>query len=261
MGPIFECHLRVHTCDTDSSGRLKVSSVFNHIQNVAAIHAERLGAGIEEMLRQGMFWVLSWARSEFARFPMFGDEFSARLGPNAGTSFSQSGIFSSWTRRAIFFAGLTTAWLLVDMVTKKAKSATCLSDGIPYREGEHALCCYPERMDSQPDCTTLFTRRIRYSDLDVNRHVNNARYTEFLMDCYGEKHHRKQQISSVTISLSPRPDMAMSSIFAWLMLRTTAPVTLSKFVRSQPTNLSSRLCSSGNLRRKEGETNDGRDLR
>ncbi len=41
--------------DTDSAGRLKVSSVFNHIQNVAAVHAQALGVGIEEILKQGMF--------------------------------------------------------------------------------------------------------------------------------------------------------------------------------------------------------------
>jgi hypothetical protein len=72
--PIFECPLRVHACDTDGAGRLKASSVFNHIQNVAAVHAESLGAGIEQILKQGKFWVLSWAKVEFAHFPMFGDE-------------------------------------------------------------------------------------------------------------------------------------------------------------------------------------------
>ncbi len=30
--------------------------------------------------------------------------------------------------------------------------------------------------------------------------MNNARYIEFLLDCYGEEHHRKQQISSLTVS-------------------------------------------------------------
>ena len=69
MQPIFECSLRVHAGDTDSAGKLRVSSVFNHIQNVAAIHAEGLGVGSEEMLKQRMFGVLSWARSEVAGFP------------------------------------------------------------------------------------------------------------------------------------------------------------------------------------------------
>jgi medium-chain acyl-[acyl-carrier-protein] hydrolase len=81
MQPIFDCHLRVNACDTDSTGKLKVSSVFNHIQNVAAVHAEGLGVGLREMLRQGIFWVLSWARLEFAFFPRFGDEFSAKTWP------------------------------------------------------------------------------------------------------------------------------------------------------------------------------------
>ena len=47
---------------------------------------------------------------------------------------------------------------------------------------------------------SVFTRQIRYSDLDVNRHVNNARFTEFLMDCYPAEHHRNHRISSLTVA-------------------------------------------------------------
>ena len=200
MLPIFECPLRVQAGDADGSGRLKASSVFNHIQNLAAIHAESLGAGIEQILKLGMFWVLSWARLEFARFPMFGDELSAKTWPKCRYKLFSIRDFLFLDKNGDVFCRATTAWLLVDLKTKRAKSAMCLPSGIPYQEGEHALCCYPERLDSPPDCTTLFTRLIRYSDLDVNRHVNNARYTEYLMDCYGEEHHRKQQIRSLTIA-------------------------------------------------------------
>jgi medium-chain acyl-[acyl-carrier-protein] hydrolase len=198
--PIFECSLRVHAGDTDSAGKLKVSSVFNHIQNAAAIHAGGLGAGIEQILKQGMFWVLSWARLEFASFPTFADEFSLKTWPKCRHKLFSIRDFLFSDKSGEVFCRATTAWLLVDVKTKKAKSPGCLADSIPYQEGEHALRCYPERLSSRDDCTTVFTRRIRYSDLDVNRHVNNARYTEYLMDCYGLEHHRRHRISSLTVS-------------------------------------------------------------
>jgi AbrB family looped-hinge helix DNA binding protein len=90
--------------------------------------------------------------------------------------------------------------LLVDLQTKKAKSPTCLGDSIPYQEHEHALRCYPERFPPQHHCRTLLTKKIRVSDLDVNRHVNNARHIEYLMDCFDLKHRRSHDLRSLTVA-------------------------------------------------------------
>lgn len=200
MQPIFECSLRVDAHDADSAGRLKVSSVFNHIQNAAAIHAERLGAGITEVLGQGLFWVLSWAKLEFTSLPRFGDDFSVKTWPKCRHKrfFIRDFLFSH--NNGAIFCRATTAWLLVDMKTKKAVSAQRLGEGIPHQEEEHALSCYPERLRAERDGRALFTRQIRYSDLDLNRHVNNARFTEFLMDCYPAAHHRHHRLKAMTVA-------------------------------------------------------------
>jgi medium-chain acyl-[acyl-carrier-protein] hydrolase len=198
--PIFECHLRVDACDIDSTGKLKVSSVFNHIQNLAAVHAQGLGAGIGEMLTLGMFWVLSWVKLEFAFFPMFGEEFSAKTWPKCRHRLFSIRDFLFCGKNGDVFCRGTTAWLMVDLKTKKAKNPMSLQLNIPYQENESALCCYPERFPPEHAGTTVYTRKIRYSDLDLNRHVNNARYIELLMDCFDVEHHQKHQIRSFTVS-------------------------------------------------------------
>ena len=200
MQPIFECHLRVNACDTDSNGKLRVSSVFNHIQNLAAVHAEGLGVGLGEMLRLGMFWVLSWVKLEFVSFPMFGEEFSAKTWPKCRHKLFSIRDFLFCGENGDVLCKGTTAWLLVDLKTKKAKSPMCLQGSIPYQESKNALRYYPERFPSEHHCKTVFTRRIRYSDLDINRHVNNARYIEYLMDCFELEHHKKHQLRSLTVS-------------------------------------------------------------
>jgi medium-chain acyl-[acyl-carrier-protein] hydrolase len=198
--PIFECHIRVNVGDTNSTGKLKVSSIFNHIQNLAAVHTEVLGAGPGEMLRLGMFWVLSWVKLQFAFFPTFGEEFSAETWPKC-----QHGILS--IRDFLFrcesgepFCKGTTAWLLVDLHTKRARSPTCIRESIPYQENENALCCYPERFPARHDGRTVLMKEIRYSDLDLNRHVTNARHIEYLMDCFHLEHHRGHDVRSLTVS-------------------------------------------------------------
>lgn len=218
MQPIFECSLRVAAHDADSTGRLRVSSVFNHLQNVAAMHAGKLGVGIVEVLDQGLFWVLSWVKLEFAFLPRFGDEFTVRSWPKCRHKlfFIRDFLFAG--SNAEVFCRATTAWLLVDVKTKKAVSSQRLRERIPQLEAEHALQCYPERFAIEDAGRSIFTRQVRYSDLDVNRHVNNARFVEFIMDCYPLEHHQRHRLRSLTVAFiaearhSEELDLRLSAI-------------------------------------------------
>ncbi len=200
MEPLYESHLRVNACDTDSTGRLRVSSMFNYIQNMASVHAEGLGVGIQKMLNLNMFWVLSWVKLEFICMPRFGDELSAKTWPKCRHRLFSIRDFLFYDKNGALFSKGTTAWLLVDLKTKKAKNPECLEARIPCLESMGALHCYPERFHSEHPGQPVFTRRIRYSDLDINRHVNNARYVEFLMDCYDVEHHRRHRVGSLAVS-------------------------------------------------------------
>jgi medium-chain acyl-[acyl-carrier-protein] hydrolase len=198
--PIFECHLKVNVCDTDITGKLRVNSVFNYIQKLASAHAEGLGVGFGEMVSLSMFWVLSWVKLEFIFFPVFGDEFSAKTWPKCRHKLFSIRDFLFCDKGGDVFCKGTTAWLLVDLKTKKAKNPVCLEDRILYQQSMDALNCYPKRFHSERHGETVFTRRIRYSDLDINQHVNNARYIEYLMDCFEVDHHKRHKIRSLTVS-------------------------------------------------------------
>ena len=200
MEAIFECSLKVRAHDTDSTGKWKVSSAFDCMQDMAAAHAEGLGVGLGDVLRRGMFWVLSWARLEFTSFPLFGQDFRAKTWPKCEQKLFSIRDFLFLDGQGNDICRATTAWLLVDIKTKKAVSARGLRSGIPYQEGTTALDCLPEKFCSREDAKAVYTRPIRYSDLDINRHVNNARYIEFFTDCYGVDHHRKNQVKSLTVS-------------------------------------------------------------
>jgi len=42
-------------------------------------------------------------------------------------------------------------------------------------------------------------RAVRYSDIDLNRHVNNARYADWFCDCFPMEHHRDWHLKEVLI--------------------------------------------------------------
>ena len=41
-----------------------------------------------------------------------------------------------------------------------------------------------------------------YSDIDVNKHLNNSKYVDFIMDCFSLKDHEKYNIKSIEVNYS-----------------------------------------------------------
>lgn len=200
MESAFDYPFRVHPCDADGGGRLKASSLFNGIQNIASMHSDKMGVGFHDVVNQGMFWVLSWASLEFSFFPFLGDELSGRTWPKCAHKLFSMRDFLFADAKGDVFCRASTAWMLIDAIAKKAVNLSRLKGNIAYQEHESALSRLPEKLSFPDGCRSVCTRRVRYSDLDVNRHVNNARHVEYLMDCYGIEHHKTWQVRSLTVS-------------------------------------------------------------
>jgi len=48
----------------------------------------------------------------------------------------------------------------------------------------------------------LFTKKIRYTDLDINQHVNNTKYIELVLDSFSPEYHKSHNLQSLTISFN-----------------------------------------------------------
>ena len=63
-----------------------------------------------------------------------------------------------------------------------------------------ALNEYPEKFENITAKETVFSKKINYTDIDLNKHVNNAKYVEYILDCYDQEFHTDHIINSLTIS-------------------------------------------------------------
>ena len=47
-----------------------------------------------------------------------------------------------------------------------------------------------------------YKRTVRYSDIDINGHLNNVKYLDFIMDSFSLEEHRSLNVKSIEISYS-----------------------------------------------------------
>jgi acyl-ACP thioesterase len=83
-------------------------------------------------------------------------------------------------------AGASTSWVIVDYNTRKAQRPDkALSNlNLQFPEAK-ALDTNARKVPSLPPGDHRLTRlKVKIDDIDVNRHVNNARYVHWAVNCY-----------------------------------------------------------------------------
>ncbi|MFC2103174.1 acyl-[acyl-carrier-protein] thioesterase [Bacteroidota bacterium] len=200
MQPFQETIIKVRAFDVDRNDRLKISTIFDYLQDAASMHADNLKVGYDDLIPRGFFWVLSWAKFEFINFAKFKDELKIKTwGKKQYKLYSLRDFILFSDKEEVLCKG-TTAWLLLDAKSLRPKILTQLFPDVMLLEEENALLDLPHKFSEILETEKLFTKKIMYSDIDLNRHANNAKYVEMVQDCYDQQFHNEHQMKVLTIS-------------------------------------------------------------
>jgi medium-chain acyl-[acyl-carrier-protein] hydrolase len=181
---VWEEKIFVKSYDVDRSGRLKLASLFNYFQETAGNHASHLGVGYHPLRTLGYVWVLSRAKVRVERLPAWGENVTLSTWPKTldGLLFVRD-FRMTGERNEILLAG-STGWLLLDIVNFKPHTAEVLPLVLPREEHNHGLEEPLRKLRPFDGLHTAYERHVMPGDIDVNNHVNNARYVEWIMDCF-----------------------------------------------------------------------------
>ena len=182
---LFTQNYRVRYSEADRNGHLKLRSLLDYAQDIAALHAARLGAGMAALNAASKSWVLSRLRIRIARYPEVGEALELATWP--------SGIDRLFACREIRFrdaagaefAAATTQWLVIDTQSGRILPPNQEFHALP-DESDRLPPAFPELAKLRPVATPEVRRwRIGESRIDVNRHLNNAEYAALLQDALG----------------------------------------------------------------------------
>ena len=200
MNPILENKFRVRAFDVDANDRIKVNIILDYFQDAASNDAERLNFGYSDFVPKGLTWVLSWARFEFINYPKFMDEIKVQTwGKKQFKLYSIRDYLMFNSKDEIICKG-TSAWLLIDSKSLRPKILTQLYPEIKMLDLKDALPDLPEKIIPKAQTEVVYSTQIRYSDIDLNQHANNASYIKFMLDCFDQEFHKKHTMKTLTVS-------------------------------------------------------------
>ncbi len=200
MSSIYKKQHKISVHEFDFNNKLKVNSLFNYIQDIAAEHAEKLQVGRKDLEKHDIFWVLSWIKVRITDYPKFGESIKIRTWPKRKHRLFSLRDLIMYKENDEEFVRASMAWLLVNSKTMRATSLETLPIPVNYHSSEDALTETPEKIPALKEKELVFKKKIKYSDIDVNQHVNNAKYVEFLLDSFSKEQFRDSEIKEITLS-------------------------------------------------------------
>jgi len=169
----------VNTIVLDSSKRIGLWGMLNLLQDIAWLHAEHLGWGYEDLIKRNTIWVLARQKLVMRDWPVWGDAVTIKTWPRGGAGALATRDFEIYVEERKL-GECTTSWLTLNWTTRRPQKLD--RDSFRLENPAKALGFDAQKIAARSDLKPATTFLVRNSDLDVNGHVNNTRYAQWIVD-------------------------------------------------------------------------------
>ena len=181
MMKTYEESFVIRSCDCDISGKWRLSAILATMQEVSGEHSMLLGCGREELLKQqGAVWVLSRCEMHIDRYPAAGEKVTISTFPMPTRLFFFPRYYILTDAHGEMIGKAGTLWLLMDIHTRKMLPPGDVARLIPDNRDLSVPMNLPATVANLQGEERVSLYNPVYSDLDVNGHVNNTRYADWL---------------------------------------------------------------------------------
>ncbi len=182
MEIVEKLQVTVQPFEVDFSGKMTMSLIVNNLLNVAGTHASRRGFGISRLNEEGHTWVLSRLALELKEFPKTDDKIVFETWVEGLMRTFTLRNFSIKKEDGNIIGYARTIWAMIDTTTRKPLNLVGI--GIePYLTN---IECPIEKAGkiAVPDEYEESSFTVKYSDVDINQHLNSAKYVEHILDVF-----------------------------------------------------------------------------
>ncbi|MDR0421531.1 MAG: acyl-[acyl-carrier-protein] thioesterase [Proteiniphilum sp.] len=189
--------IRAH--DVDFRRRVSLRSLTGLLLLTAGRNADENGFGLLELQTEHYTWVLSRLAVEMERFPTEEDTLSVETWiEHVGMAFTSRN-FRMTDGSGTVIGHAASSWAMIDMRTRRSVRLDTIPSMQHFVVPEGTPAGEPVRIgDTEGETANSFT--VKYSDIDINGHVNSMNYVQWLSDCFPLDFYRTHHIRRFEIN-------------------------------------------------------------
>ena len=174
----FQKDFEVRSYQVDPEGKLSLTSLSNLFQEIAWRHADSADFG-RNLQEQDLSWILSRIEIKCENLPSWGDSikvYTAGRGVDKLFAFRE---FLITNPAGDILAQAMSSWVLMNVVTKRIFRP---ENALPAElfDPNEKPAWQPEKIRLVGEKLKSEKLKVRHSDLDLNNHVNNTSYVQWV---------------------------------------------------------------------------------
>jgi medium-chain acyl-[acyl-carrier-protein] hydrolase len=169
--------------EADAKGRANITALANYFQNSAWNHYNNVEKALGQLLPENCMWLMARLEIQVESIPRWPEDVQVETWSRGIEKLMAYRDFIVSVNDKETAKG-TASWVVVDIKNRKIQKLDMLSKKWPSNRERNALGKSADKIQElmNPAAGKFFS--VKYSDLDVNRHVNNVKYIEWIMDGY-----------------------------------------------------------------------------
>ena len=184
--------------DVDQFLELKLPSLFKLMQDISTEHAEVLNIGKANTIDKGLYWVITRIELDIIKMPRYLETVILKTYPGDDMKFIFPRYFQLEDQEGHVLARASSTWMVLD----RKSHHPCLK---PFEgkvlPAEHLNEELPlPRKCLAKDVSLIEQRKVRYGDIDLNGHLNNTKYIDYITDIHDSSFYKKNRIEHFLIN-------------------------------------------------------------
>ena len=187
--------------ESNGQQELPLSLLAGRIIEVASLHAESWDVGYTTLIKNRMAWVLSRLTIEMNRYPSIYENYTLQTWIESYNHRFSARNFVILDGEGCVCGYARTIWVVLNLDTRRSVDMSTLNNlqervldkPCPIEPASHIRMNTEEKLLSYP---------VRYSDIDLNRHVNSIRYIEHVLDLFPFEWYDMNRISRFEIAFA-----------------------------------------------------------
>lgn len=186
---------KINAHDVDFNGILSPTGYMKYLQDTAYCQMETDGPSYDELFNEGLAFILSRIRILFFAPVRTHETVTSSTWSCGGRAASFIRCYGM-EKDGVEIARGKSVWALYDFKAGKLKRYSDVQ--LNYGIDEEADVDLPHRPEFAGEPVLLGAKRVYYTDVDQNRHMNNTRYADMLWNFLPD--HDDKRITSLDIS-------------------------------------------------------------
>ena len=184
--------------DVDQFLELKLPSFFRMMQDISTEHAEVLHIGKADTIDQNLYWVITRIELDIIKMPKYLDTVLLKTYPGDDMRFIFPRYFQLEDLDGNVLIKASSIWMVLNRESHRVVLNPFNGFKAPteHLEGEQPL---PEKC-VVGDGELVETRKVRYSDIDLNGHLNNTKYIDYIIDIHDSDFYKKNRIKHFLVN-------------------------------------------------------------